>query len=190
MGEPARRLPGRTAATGRDRPRRRPPRSPDGRRRRAPARPPAARPRWRASCLALFVTPLGLGIVDYLRAYDEHIAPNRLPFEWQATHRHPVVLALVAAFALLAARLWATASRPRPPRPGADRRRVRALRPRPPPARWSGSAPLAFMLVHRLGPGGGGRPAAPVCRSARRGGLALLAGWWGLWVRRRTGHHR
>lgn len=144
-----------------------------------------------ASGVALLLTPLGLGLLAYLQVYDRHIAPHHLPFEWQATYLHPPVLALVVAFAVLAVWLWRRAPRPRPITPAllavafvvfalsATRQVV-----------WLG--PLAFYLVHALGPPRAGSPSPRGARSrvealARRtapaagiAGLVLVLGWLAL----------
>lgn len=143
------------------------------------------------SALAFLLTPLGLGLLAYLRVYDRHIAPHHLPFEWQATYLHPPVLALVVAFVALALWLWRRAPRPRPIAPAltavafvvfaltATRQVV-----------WLG--PLAFYLVHALGPprassrirrGARRRVEAAARRTAAAGasvGLVLVLGWLAL----------
>ena len=128
------------------------------------------------SALALLATPLGPHIVDYLRAYDEHVAPNRLPFEWQASYLHPPVLALVAAFAALAAWLWRNAPRPRRPEAlivavGFTALALTATRQ----VVWLG--PLSFYLVHSLGPDRTWGPKPSIVVPLGAAGVLLLTGW-------------
>jgi hypothetical protein len=129
--------------------------------------------------LASLATPLGTGMVDYLRAYDEHIAPNRLPFEWQATHAHAPALALVLAFALLAGVLWHRAARPRPPAPAlaAAAFTVLALSATRHVV-WLG--PLAFYLLHELGHPSERRLPLRVSAPCAAAGVLLVVAWWAL----------
>jgi hypothetical protein len=126
---------------------------------------------------ALVVTPLGAGLVDYMREIAANRALPLLTNEWLPTYEHPAALALVVAFALFAALLYRAAPSPRPIAPalvalGFIAFALTAARQ----AVWLG--PLAFYLVRELAPAG--RWSVPR-RLAIPGALAAaasLAVWW------------
>jgi hypothetical protein len=126
---------------------------------------------------ALVVTPLGAGLLDYMREIASNRALPLLTNEWLPTYEHPAALVLVVAFALFAGLLYRACPAPRPLAPAlvaiafvlfgltAARQAV-----------WLG--PLAFYLVRELAPASRWsvprRLAVPVAATA----LASLAVWW------------
>lgn len=130
-----------------------------------------------AAALALLLTPLGDGLVDYMSSIGSNTALPLLTSEWLPTWEHPPALALLIAFAVFAAWLWHRAPRPRPPAAaivaiGFGLFALTAARQ----AVWLG--PVALYLVRALAPAG-------VWRIPRRlaiPGAALavtgLALWW------------
>src|SRR4051812_37196094 len=126
---------------------------------------------------ALVFTPLGPGLLDYMREIASNTALPLLTNEWLPTYRHPPALALVIAFALFAAVLYRAHPKPRPLAPalvaiGFVLFALTAARQ----AVWLG--PLAFYLVRELAPALPWRVprrlAVPVAVAA----LACLAVWW------------
>jgi hypothetical protein len=126
---------------------------------------------------ALLLTPLGAGLLDYMREIASNTALPLLTNEWLPTYRHPPALALVIAFALFAAVLYRAHPKPRPLAPalvaiGFVLFALTAARQ----AVWLG--PLAFYLVRELAPAVPWRVprrlAIPVAAVAAVG----LAVWW------------
>jgi hypothetical protein len=126
---------------------------------------------------ALLLTPLGAGLVDYMREIGANKALPLLTNEWLPTYEHPAALALVVAFAAFAARLYRACPAPRPLAPalvaiGFVLFALTAARQ----AVWLG--PLAFYLVRELAPSG--RWEVPRRLALPAGALALgsLVVWW------------
>jgi hypothetical protein len=117
---------------------------------------------------AVLVTPLTLGIFDYLGALSGNPLLPRLTFEWDPTVEHPLLLLVAAAFAGFAVHVFRSAPAPRPLEPllvaaAFSALAVTATRH----LLWLG--PLAFYLVRRAG-----RPGEIAV--SRRWSLPALAG--------------
>jgi hypothetical protein len=102
---------------------------------------------------AMLVTPLALGIFDYLGALSGNPLLPTLTFEWDPTVEHPLLLLVVVAFAAFAAHLLRLAPAPRPLEPllvavAFSLLALTATRQ----LLWLG--PVAFYLVRRVGPPG------------------------------------
>ncbi len=129
-----------------------------------------------ACLLALGLTPLGRGLLDYLVLFATQIAPDRGATEWQPAHRHPEVLVLVGAFVAFAGALWRRSPRPRRIEPilvaGVFALfALMAIRH----AVWLG--PLSFYLLHALGPEDHWRLPRRVSLPAAGAATALIALW-------------
>ena len=125
---------------------------------------------------AVLLTPLALGIFDYLGALSGNPLLPRLTFEWDPTVEHPLLLLVVAAFAAFAAHLLRLAPSPRPLEPllvaGAfSLLALTATRH----LLWLG--PIAFYLVRRVGPPGEIAVSRRWSLPAVAGSAVLVAVW-------------
>jgi hypothetical protein len=126
---------------------------------------------------ALVLTPLGPGLFRYIESIASNRALPLLTNEWLPTYQHPAALALVIAFALFAAALYAAHPKPRPLAPalvaiGFVLFALTAARQ----AVWLG--PLAFYLVRELAPAGVWRVPRRVALPVAGVAVASLAVWW------------
>jgi hypothetical protein len=129
------------------------------------------------AALALVLTPLGAGLVDYMREIASNTALPLLTNEWLPTYRHPPALALVIAFGLFALVLYRAHPKPRPLAPalvavGFVLFALTAARQ----AVWLG--PLAFYLVRELAPAVSWRVPRRLALPAAAAAVATLAVWW------------
>jgi hypothetical protein len=126
---------------------------------------------------ALVLTPLGAGLVDYMREIASNTALPRVTNEWLPTYRHPPALALVVAFTLFAAVLYRAHPKPRPLAPalvavGFVLFALTAARQ----AVWLG--PLAFYLVHELAPALSWRVPRRIAVPVAAAAVIGLTVWW------------
>jgi hypothetical protein len=126
---------------------------------------------------ALLLTPLGPGLVDYMREIAANRALPLLTNEWLPTYEHPAALALVVAFALFAGLLYRACPAPRPLAPalvaiGFVLFALTAARQ----AVWLG--PIAFYLVRELAPRGRWEVPRRVALPAAAVALGSLVAWW------------
>jgi hypothetical protein len=126
---------------------------------------------------ALVLTPLGPGLIDYMREIASNTALPLLTNEWLPTYRHPAALALVIAFALFAAVLYRAHPKPRPLAPalvsvGFVLFALTAARQ----ALWLG--PLAFYLVRELAPAVSWRVPRRIAVPVATAAVIGLAVWW------------
>ena len=126
---------------------------------------------------ALVLTPLGPGLLDYMREIASNRALPLLTNEWLPTYEHPAALALVVAFALFAALLYRGCPAPRPLAPvlvtvGFVVFALTAARQ----AVWLG--PLAFYLVRELAPAGVWRVPRRIALPVAGAAVASLVVWW------------
>jgi hypothetical protein len=126
---------------------------------------------------ALVLTPLGAGLVDYMREIASNTALPLLTNEWLPTYRHPPALALVVAFAFFAAVLYRAHPKPRPLAPalvsaGFVLFALTAARQ----AVWLG--PLAFYLVRELAPAVSWRVPRRIALPVAVAAVIGLAVWW------------
>jgi hypothetical protein len=126
---------------------------------------------------ALVLTPLGAGLVDYMREIASNTALPLLTNEWLPTYRHPPALALVIAFAVFAGVLYRAHPKPRPLAPalvaiGFVLFALTAARQ----AVWLG--PLAFYLVRELAPAMSWRVPRRMAIPVAVAAVAALAVWW------------
>jgi hypothetical protein len=129
------------------------------------------------AAVALVLTPLGAGLLDYMREIASNTALPLLTNEWLPTYRHPPALALVIAFSLLAAVLYRAHPKPRPLAPalvaiGFVLFALTAARQ----AVWLG--PLAFYLVRELAPAVSWRVPRRLAIPVAVAAVASLAVWW------------
>src|SRR4051794_7431378 len=126
---------------------------------------------------ALLLTPLGAGLLDYMREIASNSALPLLTNEWLPTYRHPPALALVIAFGIFAAVLYRAQPKPRPLAPalvaiGFVLFALTAARQ----AVWLG--PLAFYLVRELAPAMSWRVPRRLAVPAGVAAVAGLGVWW------------
>jgi hypothetical protein len=126
---------------------------------------------------ALVLTPLGAGLLDYMREIASNRALPLLTNEWLPTYEHPAALALVIAFALFAVLLYCACPAPRPLAPalvtiGFVAFALTAARQ----AVWLG--PLAFYLVRELAPPGRWSVPRRVAIPGAAAAMVSLAVWW------------
>jgi hypothetical protein len=126
---------------------------------------------------ALVLTPLGSGLIEYMREIASNPALPLLTNEWLPTWQHPPALALVVAFALFAGLLYRACPKPRPLAPalvsiGFVLFALTAARQ----AVWLG--PLAFYLVRELAPPAAWRVPRRLALPVAGVALASLAVWW------------
>ncbi|MEA2458467.1 MAG: hypothetical protein QOC95_1439, partial [Thermoleophilaceae bacterium] len=126
---------------------------------------------------ALLLTPLGSGLLDYMREIASNRALPLLTNEWLPTYQHPPALALVVAFSLFAFALYRAHPKPRPLAPalvsiGFVLFALTAARQ----AVWLG--PLAFYLVRELAPAAVWQVPRRVALPAAAVAMVSLAVWW------------
>jgi hypothetical protein len=126
---------------------------------------------------ALLLTPLGSGLLDYMREIASNRALPLLTNEWLPTYQHPPALALVVAFSLFAFALYRAHPKPRPLAPalvsiGFVLFALTAARQ----AVWLG--PLAFYLVRELAPAAVWQVPRRVALPAAAVAVVSLAVWW------------
>ena len=126
---------------------------------------------------ALVLTPLGAGLLEYMREIGSNRALALLTNEWLPTWQHPAALALVVAFSLFGVVLYRAHPKPRPLAPalvaiGFVLFALTAARQ----AVWLG--PLAFYLVRELAPAAVWRVPRRVALPAAGVAVTLLAVWW------------
>jgi hypothetical protein len=127
--------------------------------------------------VALLVTPLGAGLLDYMGQIGDNEALPLLTHEWLPTWQHPAALALLIAFAAFAALLYRAHPKPRPLAPALVALGFAAFALTT--ARqtvWLG--PVAFYLVRELAPAGIWRVPRRVAVPAALAPAAALAVWW------------
>jgi hypothetical protein len=129
------------------------------------------------AAVALILTPLGPGLLDYMREIASNRALPLLTNEWLPTYEHPAALALVIAFAAFAIALYLRHPKPRPLAPalvaaGFTIFALTAARQ----AVWLG--PLAFYLVRELAPPGRWRVPRRIAVPTAAAAVASLAVWW------------